>query len=114
MTIRRTRKYIEACHLKNLPHSTSSELYQKLIDMDYYWDANMGRWIFAPGQKNDPPSQQIKIRVWADKNRVQDLADEVIEALAEQGFRCIEKSTLYPCRPPKANEARIYLVFEKF
>ena len=112
--IKRTRKYLKA--LESAPdfsHQTSDELYEYLIAQGYYWDANCGLWIQAADQNNDPPSTQIKVRLWADKSQVEGIAEKAIEALTDQGFRFIEKSIPYPCRPPKANDARVYLTFER-
>jgi hypothetical protein len=112
--IKQTRKYLKALEVSDdFFHHTSDELYQYLTVQGYYWDANCGLWIKAADQSNDPPSTQVKIRIWADKNQVIEIAEKAIEALTDQEFRFIEKSIPYPCRPPKANDARVYLTFEK-
>jgi hypothetical protein len=112
--IRRTRKYIKAREsAPDFSHETSDELYQYLIKSGYYWDADAGVWIKTSSQLNDPPSTLIKIRLWADKNQVEDVAEKVIWALSGERFQLVEKSITYPCRPPKANDARVYLTFEK-
>lgn len=112
--IKRTRKYLKALEVSaDFSHGTSDELYQHMIAQGYYWDENCGLWIQGADQKNDPPSTQIKVRLWADKNQVENISNKVIEAVTDQGFRFIEKSIPYPCRPPKANDARVYLTFER-
>lgn len=110
---RKTLKYTRALEvLPDHPHSESSQLYQKLQDSGYYWDSNCSSWVFAPGETNDPATTLIRVRVWADKNRVNEEADLLSEVFTDAGKRLLERSEPYICRPPKANEARVYLVFE--
>ncbi len=67
--MRRTTKYLRGLEaLPSFQHSSNEELYKELIDSGYYWDANISRWIYTPGEQNDSASTQIKIRVWFDKN----------------------------------------------
>ncbi len=110
--MRRTNKYIKA--LKIFPdyqHNSNEELYSKLIAGGYYWDPNISQWIYTPGEQNDSASTQIRVRVWFDKNQVQGVADLIVELLADQSFRLVDKSEVYTCRPPKGNDGRVYLTF---
>ena len=54
----------------------------------------------------------IKVRLIADKNNINSIAEKTINTMAVAGFKFIEKSKKYPCRPPNENESRIYLTFE--
>lgn len=110
---RRTLKYTRALEIDSeFTHLSRDELYSHLQDKGYYWDSNMSRWVYTPGEQNDPASQLIKIRVWYDKNQVKEVADKIIEALTDMGLRSVETSSIYPCRPPKGNDGRIYLTFQ--
>lgn len=110
---RRTLKYTRALEIDSeFTHLSSDELYNHLQDKGYYWDSNMSRWVYTPDQQNDLPSQLIQIRVTFDKNQVKEVADKVIEALTDMGFRSVKASVIYPCRPPEANDGRIYLTFQ--
>lgn len=113
--IRRTIKYIRASEqseAQNFEHETCDQLYEHLQGLGYYWDNNCQSWIYSPAEENDPPSTTIKIRLWFDKHQVNDVSNKLIELMESDGYRLIEKSTLYPCRPPQANDARIYLRFD--
>ncbi len=61
----------------------------------------------------DPPTELIRLRVWADARFVEQVADECVFAVAAKGLRLVEKSDPYNCRPPKQLEARVYLSFMK-
>jgi hypothetical protein len=52
------------------------------------------------------------VRVWADKNKVENAADLFIENVESMGLKLLERSNSYPCRPPNQLESRIYLTFE--
>lgn len=110
---RRTKKYIKALEINSsFSHQTSDELYQKLTDDGYWWDSNCQSWIYSPASEQQPPSMTIKVRVWTDKARVKQVAEKIVELMEDEGHRCIDKSDVYPCRPPQANDARVYLTFE--
>ncbi|MBW4599855.1 MAG: hypothetical protein KME29_09620 [Calothrix sp. FI2-JRJ7] len=57
-------------------------------------------------------SKLIKIRIIAFALKVEQAAEIFIENAEDAGLRLLEKSELYPCRPPNQNDARIYLTFE--
>lgn len=110
---RRTLKYTRALEIESeFTHLSSNELYSYLQDKGYFWDSNMSRWVYTPGEQNDPASQLIKIRVWYDRNQVKDVVEKLTELMTDVGFRSVESSSIYPCRPPKANDGRIYLTFQ--
>lgn len=112
--MRRTTKYLRALEVfPDHQHDSNDDLYQKLIESNYYWDANVSRWMYTPGEKNDSASTQIKIRIWFDKNQVKEISELVVELLNNQGLRLIEQSEVYRCRPPKGNDGRIYLTFTR-
>lgn len=60
----------------------------------------------------DPPSNLIRVRLWADASHVEQLADTVTQMLETSGYRVLERSN-YPCRPPKQLEARVYLTIAR-
>lgn len=109
----RTLKYTRALEIDSeFTHLSSDELYNHLQDKGCYWDSNISRWVYTPGEQNDPASQLIKIRVMFDKNQVKEVADKITELLTDFGYRFVESSSIYPCRPPKGNDGRIYLTFQ--
>jgi len=113
---RLTRKYSSAIDLLQslqLPLSgNQEEIYDRLNQQSYYWDSALKNWI-----KNDispdSPTELIRVRVWADSRFVEVVAQDCIQSLASKGFRCVDKSEAFPCRPPKQLESRIYLSFQK-
>jgi len=111
--IRRTLKYTRALEIDaQFTHLSSEELYSHLQNQGYYWDSNMSQWVYTPNEENEPASQFIRIRVMFDKNQVQSVADKVTELMTDVGYRSVERSSIYPCRPPKGNDGRIYLTFQ--
>lgn len=54
----------------------------------------------------------IKIRIMADTQDIEGIAEKLIEDSPNMGMKFIEKTKLYSCRPPNENESRIYLTFE--
>jgi hypothetical protein len=109
----RTLKYTRALEIDSeFTHLSSDELCNHLQDKGCYWDSNISRWVYTPGEQNDPASQLIKIRVMFDKNQVKEVADKITELLTDFGYRFVESSSIYPCRPPKGNDGRIYLTFQ--
>ncbi|MEH1791603.1 MULTISPECIES: hypothetical protein [unclassified Nostoc] len=109
--MKNTAKYSKACQRLTFPHQTQDELYAELNRLGWYWQADKKEW-----ERDDTPAQSatklIKIRVWAAKEIVEDAAELFSETAESNGLRLIEKSSPYPCRPPKQLESRIYLVFE--
>lgn len=114
-----TAKYEQALHTalqrakikpSQINQMTSQEqLYQALQSAGYFWDSAGKKWVYhAPAEAHDP-TPLVMVRVWADAEIVEEAADEVVERLAR--FTLIERSTPYPCRPPKQLESRVYLKF---
>lgn len=116
--MRQTAKYKQALNFcenvfgSRLPHDSHEDLYQTLNERASFWNPDRGLWEEAK-TKADPPTQLIRVRVWADKNCVQAHANDIIYGLGNQGFQLQEHSEMYVCRPPKQLEARIYLTFKR-
>lgn len=110
---RQTEKFLKAVAIAgNRFRNTSHEvLYQMMSESNYYWDSRSKEWIYSYPDRNDPATQLHRVRVWAAREEVESLATAIIQSLTEQGYRLDERSAIYPCRPPKGNEARIYLSF---
>ncbi|MEM9543761.1 MAG: hypothetical protein AAGA60_30280 [Cyanobacteria bacterium P01_E01_bin.42] len=87
--------------------ASAEELYDILTDRSYSWDTKEKEWNYV---ESKPPSEIIKVRVMTGgKERTARLGDEVAEALKAAGFRALETSKLFPCRPPKKNDYRVYI-----
>lgn len=112
--MRKTRKYNSALEiLKNFPHNTQDELYKKLNRLGYFWDAKNRQWI-RDDRLAEPAMEGLKIRLWASNEEINEYAELIQQLLIENGYRIVDTSEPYPCRPPKQNESRIYLtVIEK-
>lgn len=110
---KQTEKFVKAVAIAgNRFRNTSHEaLYQMMSVAQYYWDSRSKAWVHTPSEANDPPTTLHRVRVWAAKGEVESLATAIIQSLTAQGYRLDERSAVYPCRPPKGNEARIYLSF---
>lgn len=113
--MRRTGKYVAAEaiaeeHDLNLWKS-QDELYQILRDIGYMWDSKTGKWLFLPEMAADAPSPLIKMRVWADALIVDKVASEIVSQMKDKAT-LVDRSEIYPCRPPKQKEGRVYLTFK--
>lgn len=110
---KQTEKFVKAVAIagSRFRNTSHEALYQLMSEAQYYWDSRSKEWILAPAESNDPPTQLHRVRVWAAKEQVENLASAIIESLTAQGYQLDERSATYPCRPPKGNEARIYLSF---
>jgi hypothetical protein len=111
---RMTAKYKSALILARrigLPELDNEPLYQALADRDYFYNSQDEQWTVAPKEDADPPSKVIHLRVWADGEVVDDMATDIANMMEAGGFDLQEKSKLYPCRPPKNRDARVYLTF---
>jgi hypothetical protein len=86
------------------------DLYQRLQKAGWFWDSDKKSWWYAPEEAADPATPLIMIRVWADLEVVEEAADEII-GKTKRYFSLVEKSPVYPCRPPKQLEGRVYLKF---
>ena len=111
--IRQTRKYLEAKKITpNFKHESSAELYRHLEANGYYWESDTNSWYHLPEEKRSEASKVIRVRVLTDRNEVESVAETVADVLKSHGFKLLEKSEMYPCRPPKINDGRVYLTFE--
>lgn len=112
---RMTAKYTAALRTarqNNIVTSGSQEhLYDRLFSEGYFWNSKAKVWEYHPLEEADPPTPMVMIRVWADIERVQSDANRIIENMSDMDLDLIEKSKLYPCRPPKQKEGRVYLRF---
>lgn len=110
---KQTAKYRAAREVGNtfgIPANVEAEaLYDKLREAGYDWDSRMQVWNKMPAP--NPPSRLIRLRVWADGEVVEDIADDLVRFLGAHGLQCDERSAAYPCRPPQQLESRIYLTF---
>lgn len=84
-------------------------LYDLLQQHGWFWDSKAGWWEHHDATEADAPTELIHIRVWADLATVASAADTVVQNIV--GCKLIERSKIYPCRPPKQLEGRIYLKF---
>lgn len=110
--MKRTKKYIAAEIIANkLGVSIDKNIYLKLQENNYFWDSDKGEWFL--GQEAEPATELVKIRVWADRAKIDRDCLAIIASLEEFDFALEEKSEPYLCRPPKQNEARIYLTFRR-
>jgi hypothetical protein len=109
-TMKKTRKYSTACDILTFPHQNQEELYSELNRLGWFWNPKTQTWE-RDDRLPDPSSELIRVRVWADSKKVENVADLVVEGMEEKGFSLLEKSSPYQCRPPKQLESRIYLTF---
>jgi hypothetical protein len=110
---RQTEKFIKAVAIagQRFRNTSHESLYQLMAEAQYFWDSQAKAWVHTPSEENDPPTRLHRVRVWAEKGQVENLASAIIESLTAQGYQLDQRSAIYPCRPPKGNEARIYLSF---
>ncbi len=110
-----TAKYVAATYaakeegLQAIALLGAEALYAELAKRQYFWTPSEGRWIVALPKDAEPASQVLRIRVWADKKIVERLANELAFKV---NWLLLEKSAVYLCRPPKHNDARVYLTFD--
>jgi len=112
-----TIKYSAAIRLAYSLRIDSSEdrntLYDELAKRGYMWDSKQARWVELVDEPANPPSRLVNIRVWADMDSVEQVADDLARAMQRSGLRLEKRSQVYPCRPPQQLEGRIYLVFAR-
>jgi hypothetical protein len=113
---KQTAKYTSACRkaesLKIPIGEHQEELYQALNAQGWYWNSQEKLWEKLD-EEADPPTELIRVRIWADSRFVEQAANDCVEVLAKKGLRLIERSATFTCRPPKQLESRIYLAFQK-
>ena len=112
---RQTRKYVtalETAERLNIPPLDNPEsLYSTLNQQNFFWESGEGRWV--PGSEPEAATELIRIRVWAESSKVQEVANTVVRRLSGAGYALVEKSEPYICRPPKQAESRVYLTFKE-
>lgn len=113
--MKRTVKYVAAeaiaAKIGTSGFSGQDDLYVELMQHGYMWDSKTGKWLYLPEMKADAPSPLIKMRVWADMEVVEMVADTIASAMPHLGGELVDRSQVYPCRPPKQKEGRVYLTF---
>ena len=111
---RRTAKYIGASEFarsKNIPVTDDQEaLYAALGKAGILYDKMQG-WYDVSKEPAEPPSDVLRVRVWAKTGDVEAQAQLIVQALKNEGYELLEQSQPYFCRPPKQLESRIYLSF---
>jgi hypothetical protein len=109
-----TAKYRGAAAIaasKNIPITDDQEaLYAALGKAGVLWDKMKG-WYDVSEEPADQPSDILRVRVWAKTEDVEAQARLIVRTLTSSGYRLIEQSQPYICRPPKQLESRIYLSF---
>ena len=108
---RRALMVAEKEQMANANMLNQEDLYLACNMRGYFWGAKEGIWAKSDAEKAEPPSNDIRIRIWTDAEIVEDIAGDVEAALARYGLRLLERSRVYPCRPPKQLDGRVYLAF---
>lgn len=85
------------------------QLYTRLNEYNYFWDSQAKAWL--EGGAPALPTKLLHLRVWADANLVEALANLISEAVQDEGFDLVDQSQMRLCRPPKQKEGRVYLSF---
>ena len=91
--MKRTKKYTGATEILTFPHSSQDELYTELNRLGWYWSSKKSQWERDDRQAID--NNLVKIRVWAKKEIVEELAQHFIESGVDRGLKFIEKSEKY-------------------
>ena len=108
--MKQTKKYSKACEIATLNHETQESLYKQLNQLGFFWDSKFQEWE-RDNRLADPPSDLIRVRVWAATDKVEQAASILIESAQQYGLKLQEKTEPYQCRPPKQKDSRIYLTF---
>lgn len=106
------RKAVQIGHPLKITTKDREELYQQLNKNSYFWNSERKKWEKISTTAN-PPTELIKVRIWADARITETVASELIEALAKKGLRVMNCSKPYLCRPPEHLESRMYIEFVK-
>lgn len=108
--MKQTKKYSSACEIATLNHENQESLYKQLNNLGFFWNSKLQNWV-RDDRIADPPSDLIRIRVWAATDKVKQAASIFTESAQQYGLKLQEQSEPYQNRPPKQNESRIYLTF---
>ncbi len=112
-----TAKYkgaVETARSHNLPVPATKNqeaLYDLLQKNSFFWDSRAKQWNKHDLKKADPATELVNLRVWAEAETVEFVARDIAAMMQAQGYRLVETSKPYLCRPPKQLEARVYLKF---
>ena len=106
------RKALEIGQRLKITTKDREEIYQQLNSKSYFWNSEKKKWEKIR-TKSKPPTELIKIRIWADARITEAVASELIEALSKNGLRVMNCSEPYQCYPPKGLESRVYIDFVK-
>ncbi len=110
-----TAKYSGAvgiAHRKRIGISgDQEELYALLAKAGFWWDSQLQTWSEVSNEAADEPSNLLRVRVWAKTKDVESQARLIVRTLTSGGYRLVEQSQPYICRPPKQLESRVYLTF---
>ena len=116
---RMTAKYQTALYTADLHQiivwnrDDRDELYSALQRVGHFWDSVSKSWNYAEPEDADEPTRLIMVRLWSDIETIEEVADDLIELVksSKLPWELVERSKSHQCRPPKQNEARIYLRF---
>jgi hypothetical protein len=109
-----TAKYAAAWRFAGSPEPKpdAEMLYAHMRGLNHWWNSEAKVWEYHDPAEANPPMEGIAIRVWADARHAEKAAVAVAHALrAVYGWRLVETSAPYPCRPPEQLESRVYLKF---
>jgi hypothetical protein len=111
MTAKYSTALIEANRHRLDTSGNQEALYERLEAIGLLWDSSSQEWLTVAQEPADPPTELVMIRVWAKTEDVEAAAGVVARAYEATGYRLIERSRPYLCRPPKQLESRVYLKF---
>lgn len=106
--MKKTQKYLKATEILTVNHFTQQELYSELNRLGWWWNSKVKEWE-RNQELADPPMEGVKIRLWSNSENIEDYTEEITQLLRDNGYKIIDKSNPYQCRPPKHSESRIYL-----
>ena len=113
---RTTKKYLAALELPVFfaidNKGTHADLYHHLNSIGWYWDVALKKWEHREIAANSP-TQQVRIRIWANSLTIDSVAQDLQWFLEESGYQISQPTREYSCSPPRQNESRVYLTFEK-
>jgi hypothetical protein len=113
--MRQTVKYKAAVKVAQksglMDWATQAGLYELLQCNGHMWDSKTGEWLHLPSMEADEPSPLIKVRAWAELGNVEAVSSCIANLMGCVGYELAEKSKVFPCRPPKQLEGRVYLTF---
>ena len=110
--MKRTKKFVEAEKVAlEIGVYVDDDIYKNLEKNNYFWDSKNQNWF--KGVEPNPPTNLIYVRVWADAEKVEADANNVIQSMQTSDYVLEDKTEIYSCRPPKQLEGRIYLTFSR-